>query len=153
MSVRPTDAAPDDLAEVAAVERELRRLLRRLRRYSNEMARSVHPDLDPAVYGLLVDIVENDDVRAVDLAQDRAVTKGVISRQVRQLETMGLLERRPDPSDARAQVLVATGTGRAAVAEAQSRRREWTERLLRGSTAADRAAYVEVLTRFNNVME
>ncbi len=147
------DPRPQDLEQVADVERELRRLLRRLRRYSAEMARTVHPDLEPAVYGLLVDISDAEATRAVDLAQDRGVTKGVISRQVRQLETMELIVRRPDPVDARAQVLVATARGRAAVQEAQGRRRERIDRLLTGSTSAERAAYVEVLTRFNDLME
>lgn len=151
--MRADDASPEDLEQLAAVERELRRLLRRLRRYSAEMARTVHPDLEPAVYGVLVDISEAEAARAVDLAQDRGVTKGVISRQVRQLETMGLIERRPDPADARAQVLVATPAGRAAVREAQGQRRARIERLLSGSTPAQRAAYVEVLGHFNDLME
>lgn len=50
------DTDPDGLfgPECLDVERELAVFLRRARASSGEMARQVHPDLEPAAYGLLV---------------------------------------------------------------------------------------------------
>lgn len=44
--------------EFLALERELAVFLRRARASSGEMAREVHPDLEPAAYGLLVRLDE-----------------------------------------------------------------------------------------------
>jgi DNA-binding MarR family transcriptional regulator len=149
----PRRAALSELDQVAGVERELRRLLLRLRRYSTELARSVHPDLDPAVYALLVDIADGGPSRAAELADQRGVTKGVISRQVRELERLGLVQRQPDPSDARAQILVVSPDGREAVERAQVLRRKAVHRLLESTTPQDLEAMVQALTRFNDLME
>lgn len=148
---RPTPA--EESADIAAIERELRILLRRVRSYSIELARSVHPALDPAVYALLVDIADSCPVRAADLAEERNVTKGVISRQVRALEDLGLLERRPDPTDARAHTLVPSAAGRRAVRRAQALRHQAMQRLLAGCTADELAAMAHAFSRFNSLAE
>jgi len=49
----PPPCADDD---VAALERELSVLLRRARAWSGELARTVHPDLEAAAYGLLTHV-------------------------------------------------------------------------------------------------
>lgn len=135
------------------IERELRRLLRRVRQYSIDLAASVHPDLDPAVYGLLIDIYDSRTARAADLAEDRGVTKGVISRQVRGLEDLGLVERQLDPSDARAQILVVSATGRRAVKRTQTARHEALEQLLDASSPQELAAMAQAFANFNDLLE
>ncbi|MZD09747.1 MarR family transcriptional regulator, partial [Streptomyces sp. SID5785] len=54
--------------EFLALERELTYFLRRARSSSGEMAREVHPDLEPAAYGLLARLEECGAQRATDLA-------------------------------------------------------------------------------------
>lgn len=150
---RPLTTGNSAQTSVAVIERELRRLLTRARSFSVEVARSVHPDLDPAVYALLVEIAENPPARAVDLAEQRGITKGVISRQVSSLERLGLIRRDTDPSDARAQILLPTPAGRTAVRRTQVARRAYTERLLRSCTPAELATMAASLVRFNELME
>lgn len=146
-------AAGTSVESGAAIERELRRLLRRARAYSVELARLAHPGLDPAVHALLVDIFERGTVRAADLADERGVTKGVISRQVRSLEHLGLLARQPDESDARAHTLVLTVAGRRAVRRSQAARQRALEALLQGCTEAELAEMARSFERFNDLLE
>lgn len=140
-------------ADLEAIERELRRMFARARSASVEMANLVHPDLDPALYVLLAEIGERAPVRSVELATQRGVTKGVISRQVRSLERLGLLAREPDPADARAFVLAPTTEGRQALRRAQAARRKYTRTLLDGLGATDLAAVADALRKLNGAFE
>ena len=54
--------------------------------------------------------------RSTDLAQHLGVTRASLSDTVSALVAKGLAERRPDPEDARARRVVATGEGRALAA-------------------------------------
>ncbi len=143
----------DTIGDVAVIERELRRLLRRARIYSTQLARQVHPALDPAIYGLLVDIGDKAPARAADLADELGVTKGVISRQVVALERLGLIERRPDATDARAHTLVLSAAGRRAIARSQAQRHERMEQLLGACDAEELAQIAGGLTLLNGLLE
>ena len=103
----PPPCADDD---AAGLERELSVLLRRARAWSGELARTVHPDLEAAAYGLLTHVVDGG-ARATDLAEYFGIHKATVSRQVRLLEQLGLLRREPDHADARVLHLVATDEG------------------------------------------
>ncbi|MER8003625.1 MarR family winged helix-turn-helix transcriptional regulator [Streptomyces sp. NPDC001780] len=98
--------------EFLALERELAVFLRRARANSGEMAREVHPDLEPAAYGLLVRLEETGHQRATELAGYFGVGKATMSRQLRALEELGLVTREPDPADGRASLLRITDEGR-----------------------------------------
>ncbi len=108
---------------LAALEREFSLLLRRARANAGELSRQVHPDLDGSAYALLSAVVQGEGLRASDVAAQFGVDKGAISRQVSRLEQVGLVERRTDPSDGRAFLLVATEEGRRRHAEAAASRR------------------------------
>ena len=149
-AVQPGVAPYSDLAE--SVERELRRLLSQARSFSVELAQVVHPDLEPAVYVLLVQLAELGEVRAVDVATLRGVTKGVVSRQVETLRQLGLIERRSDPADRRARTIVLTPAGRDAVRKAQRARRSYVERMLARCSPAEIAAIADTLARLNDIM-
>lgn len=150
---RPPAAGSIPGADICTIERELRRLHARARSASVELARSVHPHLDPALYALLVDVTEAGELRAVDLAEARGVTKSAVSRQVRALERLGLLRRASDPSDARAQTLVVTPDGRRAVRRWQAARRRYTQQLLSSCSAEQLAQIAASLARLNELME
>jgi DNA-binding MarR family transcriptional regulator len=115
----PTDA-PD---ATDALERELTVLFRRARSASGEMARAVHPELEPAAYGLLVRLQEAEPERATDLASYFGVGKATMSRQLRALGALGLVAREPDPADGRAYLIHLTPEGRARFSRVREARR------------------------------
>lgn len=132
-----------------ALERELSVLFRRARAYSGEMARAVHPELEPAAYGLLVRLEEAEPERATDLAAYFGVGKATMSRQLRALEGLGLVAREPDPADGRAYLMRLTDEGRERYARVRTARRE---RFLRRLGTWDRHEVAELsrlLHRFN----
>lgn len=141
------------LENVRTIERELRRLLARARSLSTHTAAAVHPQLDPALYALLMDIVVGAPVRSVDLAQSRGVSKSVISRQVAALEKLGLIGRQPDPTDARASIITLTRDGRAAARTIDTARRKHLKRLFDDLSSEDLALIAQSLGRLNDVLE
>ncbi|MEV4949490.1 MarR family transcriptional regulator [Streptomyces sp. NPDC053755] len=97
--------------EFLALERELAVFLRRARAQSGEMAREVHPELEPAAYGLFVRLDDTGPQRATELAGYFGVGKATMSRQLRALEDLGLVARDPDPADGRASLVRLTEEG------------------------------------------
>lgn len=141
------------LENVRTIERELRRLLARARSLSTHTAAAVHPQLDPALYALLMDIVAGAPVRSVDLAQSRGVSKSVISRQVAALGKLGLIARQPDPTDARASIITLTTEGRTAARTIDTARRKHLKRLFDDLSSEDLALIAQSLGRLNDVLE
>ncbi len=133
------DGAPiDDLDQaVARVEHELGRLFARIRVGWREAAVTVHPDLQPLGYQVLTSILAGRATSAGALIERLQTDKSAVSRQVRQLEQLGLVESIPDPDDRRARVLVATPLAEERVALARSRYEGRIGERLRGWTAAD----------------
>jgi DNA-binding MarR family transcriptional regulator len=139
-------------AEVAALESELSTMLRRARSFSEELARAVHPDLEAAAYGLLARVVDEPGehgVRAADLADWFGIDKSTVSRQVRLLEGVGLLERIGDPADARVLRLQATDVGLERLRAARQARRERLLARIDHWERADVAELARLLARFN----
>ena len=100
-------------------------LFRRARVYFQSSAQVAHPELQSAAYALLAYLVDGGPMRASALVDHFGTDKGAISRQLAQLETLGLVHRLPDPADGRAQLVEATefGTQRCAEARSHSRKR------------------------------
>jgi DNA-binding MarR family transcriptional regulator len=145
--------APEPVRDRAAeaLERELSVLFRRARAASGELAREVHPELEPAAYGLLVRLDEVQPERATDLAGYFGVGKATVSRQLRALEELGLVTREPDPVDGRAYLMRLTEEGRARFDRVRSARRE---RYLSRLVNWDRTEIAELsrlLHRFNEL--
>ncbi len=86
-------------------------LYRRLRSLLREYGHDIHPDLDSAGYLLLIQIRHSGPIRAAQMAEQSNIDKSAISRQVRLLLELQLIERQPDPDDSRAYLLVATEEG------------------------------------------
>ncbi|MBO9523674.1 MAG: MarR family transcriptional regulator [Nocardioidaceae bacterium] len=74
-----------------------------------------------------------DGIRLTDLAEQAQLTKQSTQFLVDQLEQAGYVERRPDPSDARARLICIAERGREAQLQARqvenAIRREWTRHL------------------------
>jgi len=86
-------------------------LYRRLRNLLIEYGHDIHPDLDSAGYLLLVQIRHRGPIRAAQMVEHINTDKSAISRQVRLLLDLKLIDRLPDPNDSRAYLLVATEEG------------------------------------------
>ena len=136
--------------EYFALERELTVFLRRARAESAELAREVHPELEPAAYGLLVRLEAAGAQRASALAAYFGVGKGTISRQLHALERLGLIGRSPDPADGRAALLELTEEGSARVARVREARRAEYGRRMRGWDLAEVAELARLLHRLNS---
>lgn len=110
--------------DVQLLERELGVLLRRARGTWGQLARAVHPDLEPAAYGIL-------------------------ARMVPQLEGLELIARTPDPDDARAQRVSLTAEGAERVGHARRARDAHFRERLAAWPAADVRALADLLHRLN----
>jgi DNA-binding MarR family transcriptional regulator len=135
------------------VEHQLGVLFRRSRALSAEMGRAVHPELDPGAYGLLVRIDEATPARPSDLAAYYGIGKGTISRQLKVLETLGLIGRSPDPVDGRAQLLELTDEGQQRLDCARRARQERFRALLDTWPEDEVRLLAEMLSRFNALTE
>ncbi|MFE7130187.1 MarR family winged helix-turn-helix transcriptional regulator [Streptomyces sp. NPDC057638] len=135
--------------EFLALERELAVFLRRARASSGEMARAVHPGLEPAAYGLLVRLEAAGPQRATDLAGYFGVGRATMSRQLRGLEEVGLVAREPDPGDGRASLVRLTEEGRERFGRVRDARRERYVRKLAGWDRAEVAELARLLHQLN----
>lgn len=146
-------AEPRADREFLSLERELTLLMRRARASSGEMARQVHPDLEPAAYGLLVCLDDAGPQRATDLAAFIGVGKATMSRQLRALEELGLVSREPDPADGRAWLIRLTPDGRTRFRTVRAARRAQYVRRLQGWDRAEVAELARLLGRLNSSAE
>jgi DNA-binding MarR family transcriptional regulator len=157
------DGAADDMADVVAhegahdeayeayseVEHQLGVLFRRARALSFDVAREVHPDMEPGAYGLLVRLGEVAPARPSDLAAYFGVGKATISRQMKVLEELGLIGRAPDPADRRAHLLVLTEEGGDRLDAARLARRHRFRAMLATWPEQDVRLLAGMLARFN----
>jgi DNA-binding MarR family transcriptional regulator len=135
------------------IERELWVLLRRVRRQSAANARSIHPELQPTAYAILLHVLEHDTARAAHVVDQLGIDKGAVSRNVTHLVELGFLERANDPLDGRAQTLVASDLGRQLVADLRRRRRSDIAGRLESWTEEELGQFVEQLGRYNASLE
>lgn len=139
--------------EFLALERELAVFLRRARANSGEMARAVHPDLEPAAYGLLVRLEETGGQRATELAAYFGVGKATMSRQLRALEELRLVTREPDPADGRAWLIRITDEGTARFRRVRDARRAMYVQKLADWDRAEIAELARLLNHLNKRAE
>lgn len=116
MTDQPVASTADDTALVE-LQGHLNLLFARARTQWKEAAARIDPQLQPAGYKLLMFIVRAGSANAHELADRFEMDKSVISRQVRMLEDLGLLESRPDELDGRQRVLTPTPQACTALAE------------------------------------
>ncbi|WP_243074100.1 MarR family winged helix-turn-helix transcriptional regulator [Microbacterium sp. SS28] len=96
---------------VRALEAEFGELITQFRRVLAENADRVSPGLLPGAYKVFTTIVRLERTTISGLAESLMADKGQISRTVRELETLGLVSRVPDPADGRSVLLSPTPEG------------------------------------------
>jgi DNA-binding MarR family transcriptional regulator len=89
-----------------------------------------YPDVTPAQARIMT-LLDREGMRIGDLAARAQLTKQSCSELVVGMEALGLVERRPDPADGRAKLVVPTRAGVAAMVHglevAQAIHARWTE--------------------------
>lgn len=106
-------------------------------------------DLHPR-HGAVLAYLEVDGIRATDLARLSGQHKQVIGTMIDELETLGYVERRPDPADRRAKLVCPTERGLAQMTAADRVMAAMQERHAR---RLGRERYAEFKTTFIDVVE
>ncbi|WP_436535344.1 MarR family winged helix-turn-helix transcriptional regulator [Actinoplanes sp. HUAS TT8] len=135
--------------DYAALEREFAMFVRRARAASQRLSFAVHPGLDSSAYGLLARLRDHGPRRPSDVADDLGVGKATITRQLKPLEALGLIERLPDPDDGRAHLVALTAEGSRRMAEAREARSRRLRARLDSWPDEDVRTLAALLARFN----
>jgi DNA-binding MarR family transcriptional regulator len=143
------DADGNAKGSIRSLEQELLTLFRQVRRGSASRARWIHPDLQLGGYAVLLWVAANDGARSADVASALGMDKGAVSRQIDQLERLGLLDRVSDPHDRRAQALVLTAAGSQGISALQDHGRIELRRRLATWSDAEIGQFAGLLRRYN----
>ncbi len=146
---RERTASDAERAEaVRALEAEFGVLARRFRQAIQENARRLSPGLMPVVYKIFTTIAESEPVTASGIALELDTDKGLVSRSVRELESLGLISREPDPNDGRSWMLSTTPEGRARLDAVRAARDGRIARTLADWETADIRHLARLLSAF-----
>lgn len=108
MAASDAAVSPDVDTALGDLQTHLSMIFARTRTLWKESAAKLSPELPVGGYKLLTFIERAGEASAHELAERFEIDKSVISRQVRMLEELGLIESRPDARDGRLRVLTAT---------------------------------------------
>ncbi len=151
---RPSGAGETSSEEaLAAVEHQLSLLWRRARSMSQRLSRQVHPEMEPAAYGLLSVLRSEGPIRLTELASRIGVGKPSVSRQVAFLEGLGLVSKTADPLDGRAQAISLTAKGEEKMHLVQDARREVFRKRLAEWPPGELEAFAGYMAKLNSSYE
>lgn len=142
-----------DEEAIESAEAQLSLLWRRSRAVSYQLAREVHPDLEPAAYGLLAILDREGPMRLTDLAANIGVGKPSVSRQIAFLEKIDMVHKLDDPLDGRAQLINLTSKGTGRIRTSQSARKKAMDDRLAAWSPADVRQFARLLGKFNEDFE
>ena len=111
--------------------------------------RARHPEdqVDPSTFPLAKQLMCHDGMRLSDLAAAVELDASTVSRQIKQLEDKGIVERTADPEDGRASLIRMTSEGRDVIQAAFRRRFERLKVVLEPWSQHDRDLLQDLLTR------
>jgi len=135
-------------AGVASVADSVIDLLRTVRRSKARLLAAASDDVDSVTQILLRTVAAEGPMRASALAASVQSDLSTVSRQVAALVTRGLLERRADPGDGRASLLVVTEAGQSMIAEHEHARTAFFEQVLSDWSPGELGEFVHLLERF-----
>ncbi len=116
-----------------------------------KLASSVDPEISSLF--LLVRLVKDGPKRAKELADSMCADQSTVSRQVAALVKAGLLERKADPDDGRASILVPTETGINQVLDHVVNRGRAIEPIISDWSESDRRQFLRLLRRYNTTLD
>ncbi|WP_349899499.1 MarR family winged helix-turn-helix transcriptional regulator [Parafrigoribacterium soli] len=143
--VQTTDAA------IARVEDQFSVMHRHMKAGMRRRASRVHPDLAVLGYMILSTIQKCGPTHAGALAERLDIDKGLLSRQLRALEELGLLARESDPTDKRAAFISLSPEGVERVAAVRAADRAVLYDQLRDWEVDDLEKLAELLSRVNAI--
>ena len=135
----------DDVVRVADTIVDLLRSFNRTR--ARLLAAAAH-DVEWSAHMLLKCASLEGPIRSSSLAEAMQSDPSTVSRQVAALVKDGLLERRADPEDGRASLLVTTAKAQAVLADHDEIRIEHFTRMLSGWTDEELRGFAHLLVRF-----
>lgn len=136
-----------------SVEQQISLFWRRARSVSHQLSRQVHPDMEPAAYGLLAVIRREGPIRLTDLALSIGVGKPSVSRQIAFLESIGLVFKEADPLDGRAQSIRLTEKGEERMHQVQDARRQDFRERLSEWPVEELQTLAEYMAKLNSIFE
>jgi DNA-binding MarR family transcriptional regulator len=144
-----TEAGPDArLAEVADVADTFVGLARSFTRARARLLAAAAHDVEWSAHVILRELATEGPMRASALAERIESDPSTVSRQVAGLVKEGLVERRADPIDGRAALLVPTARAEAVLQEHNAIRLQHFDRMLSEWSERDLHRFAEYLARF-----
>ena len=149
----PADTAGEATADpVVVLESEMLALARRFRSLMAARARSVHPRLDGVCYPMLVILRRADAVAMSHLLAELMIEKSTLTRRIDSAARLGLVERIPDPADARARLVALTPAGRARLDDVHAEETEHLRSRVADWDRADIRTLASLLRRLDESM-
>jgi DNA-binding MarR family transcriptional regulator len=151
-SVDGTSAAStDDLDQSADIAAAVIDMVRQFSGIKSRVTSGTDGDQSPMF--LLVKLAHHGPRRATDLAELVGADPSTVSRQVASLVKGGMLERRADPDDGRASILVPTELGRQRIEEYGRRRAVTMRPVIADWSAQDRHDLLRLLRKYTAGIE
>nr|WP_246461122.1 MarR family transcriptional regulator [Nocardia transvalensis] len=121
----------------------------RIRERTNaQVAAASGGEIEISAYSIIFRLLADGPMRSGALAEAMFSDASTISRQVAGLVKRELIERRADPDDGRASVLVVTDAGRELAGQLRRRRMEMLEHIVADWDQGDREQLAVLLRRF-----
>lgn len=142
-----------DGAQVAAVADSFIALMRTFAQARARMLAAAAHDVEWSAHVLLKCLHDEGPIRASAVADSLHSDPSTVSRQVAALVKDGLLERRADPDDGRASLLVLTAKADDVLADHDTIRLAYFARMLAGWSEQELAQFAAMLARFGAAYE
>jgi len=141
--------APRTIDDVAVVADRFVALMRTFIRMRSKIMAAAHHDVEWSAHVLLRALSIGGPMRASALAESVESDPSTVSRQVAALVRDGLVERRADPDDGRASLLVLTAKADDVLRAQNDVRLEHFNRMLKNWSAAELRTFAALLDKFN----
>lgn len=112
MTVPHEENDPALAAAVQRLEGAFSGVMIQFRRYYADAAETASPGLLPSSFKALAALHRGGPTTLSQLAEKLTADKGLMSRQISELEQLGFVERTPDPGDRRIRLISVTELGR-----------------------------------------
>jgi len=129
------------------------RLRMAIARLARQLRQRTMGGLTPSQLSCLTSVERLEPVRLAELAAREAVAPPTLTRIVAVLVEVGMVERHPDPGDARAALISTTDAGRAALQVVREERTAFLFERLHALTDADRARLPQLVELLEHLAE
>ncbi|MDN4641507.1 MarR family transcriptional regulator [Agreia sp. PsM10] len=144
-----TDPTISEQELMLGIEAGIVQLFRSGRSALRDYAKGFHPDLQPTGFNILRMIFTCAPAQASTIIQQMGLDKSAVSRQIKVLRDLGLVDTQPDPHDGRSSFLVPTPLAEERMEILRQRvKNDYRDRLGEW-TSDDLATFSALLARFN----